>query len=112
MRRLSFKPRSNFVTELKELSRIDKQIVAELKSAVDILCSGLKLPREYKDHPLTGSYEGYQEFHLRDTPKGEKASLQNDVLVIYKIREQEMVLVGVHIGSHPKLFKGKFKKNR
>lgn len=112
MQNLSFKPRFTFIEELKYLSKVDRQIILELKAAIDLLCSQQKLPKEYRDHNLQGSYQGYREFHLRDTPKGRRANAKNDVLVIYKVKRQELILVGVHIGSHRRLFKGKFRKNR
>ena len=50
------------------------------------------LPIGAKDHQLKGNYLGYREFHI-----------SGDLLVIYKIVENNLVLV--RIGSHSELFK-------
>jgi mRNA interferase YafQ len=50
------------------------------------------LPKEAKDHPLKGNWQGYREFHI-----------SGDLLVIYKIENNTLYLV--RIGSHSQLFK-------
>jgi len=50
------------------------------------------LPPEAKDHLLKGNYQGFREFHI-----------SGDLLVIYKIVENDLILV--RIGSHSELFK-------
>lgn len=52
------------------------------------------------------------EFHLRDTPKGQQPTEINDIVVIYKVNNQDLVLVAVNIGSHKKLFHGRYHKKR
>ncbi|EAD4604109.1 hypothetical protein AD66_15165 [Listeria monocytogenes] len=49
---------------------------------------------------------GYNEFHLRDTPKNKISSETNDVLVVYTIDKNELVLIGIRVGSHDRLFPG------
>lgn len=49
---------------------------------------------------------GYNEFHLRDTPKNKTANDINDVWVVYTIDQDELVLIGIRVGSHDRLFPG------
>ena len=50
------------------------------------------LPKN-KDHSLTGNYEGFRECHI--TP---------DWLLIYRIEENNLVLVLLRTGTHSDLF--------
>ena len=50
------------------------------------------LPKEAKDHALSGEWKDTREFHI-----------SGDLLVIYFIADEELVLV--RIGSHSQLFK-------
>lgn len=111
MQKLIFKPRTTFIRDLHYLARIDPTIVKEVHDVIDLLCEKGNLPKEYKDHELTGIYEGYNEFHIRDTPKGKKPNERNDIVMIYKIRYHELTVVAVRIGSHPKLFSGRYAKH-
>lgn len=92
------------------MAQLDPTIIDEVKAAILILLDGESLPEDFHDHELIGNYAGYREFHLRDTPKGHHPSEMNDILVIYKINNQDLVLVAVDIGSHKKLFHGRYKK--
>lgn len=59
---------------------------------VDCLQQEEPMPPESKDHALSGEYQHYREFHLG-----------GDLLVIYKIFEEEITLA--RIGTHSQLFK-------
>lgn len=107
MKPLRFKPRSTFTADLKRLATIDKTIVSEVREAIEILLEGDSLPDDFQDHPLTRKMSGYREFHLRDTPKGNGPNESTDVLVVYRIDEVELVLIGIRVGSHDRLFPGK-----
>ncbi len=65
----------------------------ELWAVVDIIASGEPLPPKYSDHPLIGNYVGYRECHIRP-----------DWLLIYKINDEELLLVLTRTGSHSDLF--------
>lgn len=107
-----FKPRYTFDQSLSRLAKIDVSIVDEVEQAILILLNGKILPSEFDDHFLSGNLSGYREFHLRDTPRGSIQNDINDVIVIYKIDNQDLVVIGVEIGSHRKLFNGKYRKNK
>ena len=48
---------------------------------------------KYKDHPLTGNYEGFRELHI-----------EPDWLLIYAIKDDMLVLSLTRTGSHSDLF--------
>ena len=64
-----------------------------LKNALELLARREPLPSSMRDHSLVGRYTGFRECHL--TP---------DWLLIYQIRESELVLVATRTGSHSDLF--------
>ena len=64
-----------------------------LNAVVDTLAMGLPLDEKYKDHKLSGNYQGCRECHI--TP---------DWLLIYEISEDELILYLTRTGSHSKLF--------
>ncbi|MFA5001083.1 MAG: type II toxin-antitoxin system YafQ family toxin [Candidatus Paceibacterota bacterium] len=60
---------------------------------IETLALGKKLAPKYKDHQLRGELKGYREYHLA-----------SDLLLIYKIEEEESLLILVEIGSHAQVF--------
>ncbi len=64
-----------------------------LESVIDIIALGQKPSEKYKDHQLKGELRFFRECHIF-----------NDLLVIYKIEKDELILVLVDIGSHAQLF--------
>ena len=77
-----------------------------LNDSIDLLLEQQQLPPEFEDHELNRRMSGYNEFHLRDTPKNKTPSETNDVLVVYTIDKDELVLIGIRVGSHDRLFPG------
>ncbi|NCU28404.1 MAG: type II toxin-antitoxin system YafQ family toxin [Candidatus Moranbacteria bacterium] len=65
----------------------------EIENAVDILSSGKRLPKKYENHGLQGVYRGYSDCHVR-----------GDIVLIYKLEKDKLVLILVDIGSHSKIF--------
>ncbi len=76
------------------LARSGKFPKDEIDFVVNVLASGGKLDVKYRDHALTGEYEGYRECHVKP-----------DLLLIYEIKKKEVVLLMFDIGSHSNLFK-------
>ena len=64
----------------------------EVELVVDMLVSGNKLISKYQDHSLHGSLAGLRECHIR-----------GDILLLYEIKNKELVLVLINIGSHSEL---------
>ena len=85
-----------FLNSLKEdYKRIRKRgyDIALLENVVRMLADGETLPAKYRDHTLTGNYSGFRECHI--TP---------DWLLIYEVRESELILVLSRTGTHSDLF--------
>ncbi len=64
-----------------------------LATVLDLLCTEQALPPKYRDHPLSGNYEGHRECHI--TP---------DWLLIYKIEQNILTLTLTRTGTHSDLF--------
>lgn len=64
-----------------------------LEKVLDYLVNEIPLPQEYRDHDLTGDWKGYRECHI-----------QPDWLLIYKIRNDSLVLTLTRTGTHSDLF--------
>ena len=64
-----------------------------LRTVVNILASGEKLDRKYRDHDLTGEYAGFRECHM-----------QPDWLLVYRIEQEELELFLFRTGTHSELF--------
>lgn len=60
---------------------------------VDLLCTGIQLPPQYKDHQLTGTMKDYCECHIK-----------NDLLLVYQKHDDILILLLVDIGSHSEVF--------
>jgi mRNA interferase YafQ len=57
------------------------------------IAKGETLEARYKDHELKGEWKGYRECHIRP-----------DVLLVYQIQDDVLILLLVDIGSHAQLF--------
>ncbi len=66
----------------------------EIQRTSRALASGETLPRQCRDHALSGDYAEYRECHIRP-----------DWLLIYKITEESLVLTLERTGTHSDLFK-------
>ena len=79
----------------KDIKRASKQgkNIDLLFDVVDQLSEGLTLDQKYKDHKLSGKYEGKRECHI-----------ESDFLLIYQIEKTEIILYLVRAGSHSELF--------
>ncbi len=66
---------------------------ALLQEVLELLCAETALPPKYRDHALSGNYQGHRECHI--TP---------DWLLIYKIEHHILTLSLTRTGSHSDLF--------
>lgn len=64
-----------------------------LAVVVDTIAAGDALPEKYKDHCLTGNFQGCRECHI--TPAW---------LLLYKIADDEVILYLTRTGTHGDLF--------
>ena len=83
---------SRFKKEYKLAQKRDRDI-SLLRTVIDILAKGETLPEKYKDHPLVSIWVGYRECHI-----------QSDWLLIYKYKDNELILSLTANGSHSDLF--------
>ena len=83
---LTIKFAKSFKKFYKKLSQKEQDISAEVSKK---LANNELLDKKYKDHALTGNFQGYRECHLKP-----------DLLLIYKKLEAELILYCVDIGSH------------
>jgi len=79
----------------KDLNRSKKRgkNLNKLYSIITKLQNQTLLDSSYKDHPLTGNYEGFRELHI-----------EPDWLLIYAIKNDILVLSLTRTGSHSDLF--------
>ena len=71
----------------------------ELWCVVDKLLRGEILDEHYHAHTLTGDRKGQWECHI-----------QPNWLLVWEIREKELVLIMLNTGTHADLFGKKYKK--
>ena len=64
-----------------------------LQDVLDKLCAKEPLEPKYRDHELSGSYNGFRECHI-----------QPDWLLIYVIDDDGLILVASRTGTHADLF--------
>jgi mRNA interferase YafQ len=81
-----------FQKSFKKVIRSGKIKKEEVELVVNTLASGQKLAHKYQDHLLHGSLAGLRECHIR-----------GNILLIYEIKDKELVLVLINIGSHSEL---------
>ena len=66
--------------------------LAKFREAVGWLAEDRPLPVSFRDHPLTGNWNGFRECHLA-----------GDWLLIYSLPDEDTLLL-VRTGSHSDLF--------
>lgn len=69
----------------KDMSRLDE--------VINSLINGKTLDKKYRDHELTGTWNGHRECHI-----------EPDWLLIYYVENDILVLTLVDTGSHSDLF--------
>lgn len=68
-------------------------VAEEIDEVILALASKRRLDPIYRDHALAGEYGGYRECHIR-----------GDLLLMYEIQDEKLILVLLDIGSHSQLF--------
>ncbi len=72
---------------------LKKTVQEKIEGTIKLLASGKKLDSGYRDHQLHGEFAEYRECHI-----------QGDLLLMYRIIDEELILVLINIGSHNNLF--------
>ena len=83
---------NKFKKDYKRCKKQGKDLQA-LKSVIADLRARKTLDKKYQDHPLSGNYFGSRECHV-----------EPDLLLIYRIDDDKLVLTAVRLGSHLELF--------
>ena len=84
---------NQFKRDLK-LAKKQNKGLDELFEVVSILADGGTLDARYRDHDLSGNYQGTRECHI-----------ESDWLLVYEIRDKVLVLMLYRLGTHSELFK-------
>ena len=84
---------SQFKKDLKLAQKQNKEL-DKLFEVVNILADGGTLDARYRDHDLSGNYQGTRECHI-----------ESDWLLVYEIRDEVLVLMLYRLGTHSELFK-------
>jgi len=66
--------------------------MSKLDAVITKLANGETLEPKYRDHALTGNYKGYRDCHI-----------EPDWVLIYKIDNNQLILVLSETGSHADL---------
>ena len=67
--------------------------IEKLRDVVNTLARGETLDEKYRDHNLTGDYNGFRECHI-----------EPDWLLVYRVNDTELELFLFRTGSHSDLF--------
>lgn len=82
-----------FRKSLRKLEKSGKFDSEETEKVAQKLIDGQKLEKKNQDHFLGGEYEGYKECHIK-----------NDLLLMYEIDKEKLLITFVNIGSHQEFF--------
>jgi mRNA interferase YafQ len=90
--KLEIRPSNQFKKDVKLAKRrgLDLNL---LINTIDKIANREILESKFMDHQLTGNYSGFRECHI-----------QPDWLLVYKVIDEELVLVVFRTGSHSDLF--------
>ena len=84
---------NQFKKDLKLAKKQNKDL-DKLFEVVNILADGGTLDARYRDHDLSGNYQGTRECHI-----------ESDWLLVYEIRDEVLVLMLYRLGTHSELYK-------
>ena len=68
--------------------------ISLLDDVIDKLRQGIPLEEKYKDHGLSGNFDGFRECHIKP-----------DWLLVYLIENDILTLTLVNTGTHSDIFK-------
>lgn len=89
---LTIKYHTMFKKDFKKIKKRGYDI-SRLEKIVELPANEVPLPEQFKDHNLSGNYNGFRECHIAP-----------DWLLIYQVNNNELVLVLSRTGSHSDLF--------
>lgn len=89
---LKIVPSNQFKKDLK-LARKRGCRMEYLRDVVNALANEQKLDEKYRDHGLSGNYNGFRECHI-----------EPDWLLIYRVNQNDLELFLFRTGTHSDLF--------
>ena len=89
----SLRQTNRFKKHLKLMAKRNKSSIRKIAETVDLLQRGEKLPERFRDHELAGNLKVSRECHILP-----------DLLLIYRIFNDILILELVDTGSHADLF--------
>ncbi|MEI6345715.1 MAG: type II toxin-antitoxin system YafQ family toxin [bacterium] len=90
---LEIRETKQFKKQFKRVARSGDFDMRLFHAVLNVLARGESLDEKYRDHQLSGDMKEARECHLK-----------GDLLLVYKIRKEILVLSLVGIGSHSELF--------
>lgn len=85
-------PSNQFKKDLR-LAQKRGHNLEKLKAVIKLLADDIPLDAKYRDHSLTGNYDGFRECHI-----------EPDWLLIYKVEDDILILKLIRTGTHSDLF--------
>lgn len=85
-----------YTNRMKRDAKLMKKRGKDMQKLVHILsllASGVPLPEQYRDHPLTGNLQDFRECHI-----------EPNWLLMYQVHEDILILTATATGSHADLF--------
>jgi mRNA interferase YafQ len=89
----TFSRTSQFKKDFKRAENRGKEL-GKLKTVLDLLINGGRLPESLKDHPLRGDFAGSRDCHI-----------EPDWVLIYTLTESDSHVRFERTGSHSDLFR-------
>ena len=84
---------NRFKKHLKQIAKRNINNVKKINDVVNSLQKGETLEAKFKDHALVGNWTGHRECHILP-----------DLLLIYRIEDNILILELVDTGTHADLF--------
>lgn len=89
---MDIRPSKAYKRDLKKLaSSSDVFISIEYIEVMYLLLNGMPIPAKYKDHALTGDWQGFRDCHIK-----------NDLVLIYKLEGDILHLA--RLNTHSEIF--------
>ena len=94
MKKLKYtiKPTARFKKDLRKAAKQGRD-TEELQSVIDTIAKGKVLEEKYRDHGLSGDFQGCRECHINP-----------DWLLVYELDEKVLYLYLIRTGTHSELF--------
>ena len=81
-----------FKKDLKRAKKREKN-VGRLKEIMDLVANGDPIPKNLKEHALSGNWSHHRELHI-----------EPDWLLVYRYKNEKSIIIFVRTGSHSDLF--------